>query len=214
MASKPRTDSLPIPAILLAAGASTRLGQPKQLLRLQAFAGETLIDHAAGLARTAGAMPMFVVLGAHAEEIQQQAKLSGCTLLRNEDWAEGMASSVRSGISAVMEQIPEASGALLLVCDQPGLTADHLGQLLAAHHSDPMMIAASRYAGRTGVPAVVPRALFPALLELRGDRGARAIFEQSGLTIHPIEFPQGEWDIDSPEDLQRTDLDSSPKRGR
>ena len=210
MRIKPRTDSLLVPAILLAGGASTRLGQPKQLLRLPAFGGETLLDHAIGLAQAAGASPLFVVLGAHAEEIQRQSQLPHCTVLRNEAWSEGMASSVQTGIAAVIEQVPDASGAILLVCDQPALSAEHLRQLLALHRNDPGSIAASRYAGRPGVPAVFPRALFPALLELKGDQGARAVLQQSGRIIHQLEFPHGEWDIDSPEDLQGPHLDSSP----
>ncbi|HVC91628.1 MAG TPA: nucleotidyltransferase family protein [Acidobacteriaceae bacterium] len=209
MPSKPRTDSLLVPAIVLAAGASSRLGQPKQLLRLPPFGGDTLIDHAIGLARAAGADPIFVVIGAHADEIQQQSQLPDCTVLRNESWAEGMASSIRVGISVVIQKMPAASGAIFLVCDQPGLTTEHLRQLLTAHMSKPENIAASRYAGRPGVPAVFPRALFPALLQLNGDRGARSIFEQPGLGIHTIEFPQGEWDIDSPEDLERLESGAS-----
>lgn len=211
MLSNPRIDSVPVPAIVLAAGASTRLGRPKQLLRLPAFGGETLIDHVIGLAQAAGADPIFVVLGAHADEIQQQSQLPDCTVLRNEFWAEGMASSVRVGIAAIIKKIPAASRAIFLVCDQPGLTAEHLRQLLAAHMTSPDSIAASRYAGRPGVPAVFPRALFPALLQLKGDRGARSIFEQSGVEIHTIEFPQGEWDIDSPEDLERLESDASTR---
>jgi molybdenum cofactor cytidylyltransferase len=202
----PRIDALSSPAVLLAAGASTRLGQPKQLLRLPAFGAVTLLDHTVGLAREAGAAPMLVVLGAHAEEIQLKCVLLDCILVRNEAWAEGMASSIRLGISAVMENAPDAAGAMVLVCDQPALSADHLRALLDAHRSDPETIAASYYAGRSGVPAIFPRVLFPALLELQGDRGARAILQQAGVAIQPIEFPGGELDLDSPEDCARFGL--------
>ncbi len=202
MPPKLHIDLLLAPAVLLAAGASTRLGQPKQLLQLPTFGGETLLDHAVGLAQAAGAMPLFVVLGAHAEEIQRQSQLSHCTVLRNEAWAEGMASSIRIGIAAVIEQAPNASGAILLVCDQPALSVEHLRQLLATHRKEPDNIAASHYAGRPGVPAVFPRALFPALMELQGDQGARAILQRSGRIVHQLEFPRGEWDIDSPGDME------------
>lgn len=203
MLSKPRIDSLLLPAVLLAAGASTRLGQPKQLLRLPAFGSETLIDHAVGLAREAETAPIFVVLGAHAEEIRLEAELLDCILVRNEAWAEGMGSSLRLGISAVIENAPGASGAMVLVCDQPALSVDHLRKLLDTHRGNPETIAASRYAGRPGVPAVFPRALFPALLKLQGDKGARSILQQSRWAIHTIEFPGGELDLDSPEDVVR-----------
>ncbi|HZC42876.1 MAG TPA: nucleotidyltransferase family protein [Acidobacteriaceae bacterium] len=203
MLSKPPADSIPVPAILLAAGASTRLGEPKQLLRLSVIDGETLLDHAISQARAAGAAPIFVVLGAHAEEIILECEILDCIVVRNEAWEEGMASSLRIGIAAVLEHAPAASGAMVLVCDQPSLRADHLLRLLDAHKADSNRIAASRYAGRTAVPAIFPRSLFPALLDLRGDQGARALLQQPGTGVHAIDFPEGELDVDSPEDLQR-----------
>jgi molybdenum cofactor cytidylyltransferase len=210
MPSKPHADSVPVPAILLAAGASTRLGQPKQLLRLPAFGDETLLDHAVGLARAAGAAPIFVVLGAHAEKIHLECELLDCILLCNEAWAEGMASSIRLGISAVLENAPTAPGAMILVCDQPGLSTEHLRRLLDAYAAEPSRIVASRYAGRTGVPAIFPRALFPSLLELQGDQGARALLQQPGTTVDAIEFPEGDLDLDSKEDLRRLEAKSQP----
>ena len=211
MRSKQHADSIPVPAILLAAGASTRLGQPKQLLRLPAFGGETLLDHAVALARASGTAPIFVVLGAHAEEIILECELLDCILIRNEAWAEGMASSLRVGIAAVLEHAPAASGAMVLVCDQPGLSAEHLVRLLDANKVDGNRIAASRYAGRIGVPAIFPRELFPALLQLHGDRGARALLQQPGAAVHAIDFPGGELDLDSPEDLQWLQADGSAR---
>ena len=207
MSSKPHADSIPVPAILLAAGASTRLGRPKQLLRLSALGGETLLDHAVALGRASGAAPIFVVLGAHAEQIQLECELLDCILARNEAWAEGMASSLRVGIAAVLENTPAASGALVMVCDQPGLSAQHLLSLLDAHREDVSRIVASRYAGRTGVPAIFPREIFPALLELQGDQGARTLLQQSGTVVHTIDFPEGELDLDSLEDLRRLRMD-------
>lgn len=195
--------SLPIPAILLAAGASARLGQPKQLLRLPAFGEETLLDRAARLALEAGATRVFVVLGAYADEIEHSAHLTHCDIVRNAEWREGMASSLRAGIQAVIEQSPATTGALLMVCDQPALSAEHLRQLLAIHASQPEVIAASYYADRFGVPVVVPRSLFPALLQLTGDQGARAILQQTEFERVAIPFPSGEWDIDTAEDLRR-----------
>jgi molybdenum cofactor cytidylyltransferase len=209
MPSKPLADSMPIPAIVLAAGASTRLGRPKQLLRFAAFGGETLLDRSVDLARAAGAAPIFVILGAHADEIHLECELLDCILVRNEAWAEGMASSLRVGIAAVLENAPAAAGAMVLVCDQPGLSAEYLIRLLNAHNEDGNRIAASRYAGRTGVPAIFPRALFPALLELQGDQGARALLQQPGEAVHAIDFPGGEFDLDSPEDIARLQRDIS-----
>lgn len=200
-----------MPAILLAAGASTRLGRPKQLLRLPVFGGETLLDHAVALARAAGAAPIFVVVGAHAEEIILECELLDCIVVHNEAWAEGMASSLRVGIASVLENAPAASGAMVLVCDQPGLSGEHLRSLLEVHRHDPNHIAASRYAGRAGVPVIFPRAVFPALVELQGDHGARVLLQRSGAAVHAVDFPGGELDLDSPEDLERLQADGSTR---
>lgn len=201
-----RPPDLPkIPAIVLAAGGSARLGQPKQLLRLQG-SQETLLGRAVRLARESEAAPIFVVLGADAESIQRAVDLSQFTVLVNDAWAEGMASSLRVGIAAAAAVSPPVSGALLTVCDQPAVSAEHLRHLLATHRADPESIAASQYAGRSGVPAVVPREMFAALLALTGDQGARSIFARAGLRVHAIKLAGGEWDIDTAEDLRRNKI--------
>lgn len=203
------TESAPIPAIVLAAGASVRLGQPKQLLSIPESAGETLLHRALRLTREAGASPVFVVLGAHADTIQNHTPLHEGTVLLNPEWQEGMASSLRTGVLAVIEKCPSASGVMIVVCDQPALSAEHLRSLIAAHRDAPETVAASQYAGRYGVPVVLPRAMFPAILQLSGDQGARAILRQA-INIHTLEFPGGEWDIDRPEDLPGSSLPGDP----
>lgn len=193
----------PIPAILLAAGASTRLGSPKQLLSLPCNhcpPGETLLDRAVRLAHEAGASPVFAVLGAHAKIIQRDAKLKHCTVLLNEAWAEGMASSLRCGVRAVMRECPHATGALLMVCDQPALSAEHLTKLVQAHRAAPSNIIASSYSDRRGVPIVVPPAIFTALLQLKGNQGARSVLASATVAIDEVPFPGGEIDIDTSED--------------
>jgi molybdenum cofactor cytidylyltransferase len=196
-------DSMPIPAVILAAGESARLGQPKQLLRFSQFGNETLLDRTVTLAGEVGTEPVFVVLGANADEIKRSCLLEHCIVLPNADWAKGMASSLRLGISAMTEIFPDASGVLLMVCDQPALSREHLRRLLELHRNEPEIVAASRYAGRSGVPAIVPRALFPKLLTLTGDHGARAVFDRTESRINDIDFPGGELDIDSPKDLEQ-----------
>lgn len=174
-------------AIILAAGASTRLGQPKQLIL---FESETLLDRTIRTAREASCAPVVVILGANADLIQQQCNLSDTTILRNAKWQEGMASSLRLGI----QSIPDAEAAMILTCDMPAITPEHL-RVLAASGT----LKASRYANRTAVPAFFPRALFPQLLALTGDQGARAILAEAP----SIDLPGGELDLDTPEDLAR-----------
>lgn len=190
-----------IPAIVLAAGGSLRLGQPKQLLRMPG-SDEMLLTRAIRLAGEAGAAPVLVVLGAHADAIRNAVDLSQGTVLMNDEWPEGMASSLRLGIAAATELSPRVSGAMVMVCDQPAVSADHLRRLVRSHQADREAILASGYAGRFGVPAVVPSAMFPALLALKGDQGARSLFADAGTKVRAIELPGGEWDIDTPADIR------------
>lgn len=196
------------PAIVLAAGGSLRLGRPKQLLRvpasMQAKDGtenEVLLERALRVTREAGFHPVFVVLGAYAEQVQRTAQMQDCTVLINPLWQEGMASSIRCGVQAVVEQCPDAPGLLLLVCDQPALGSGHLRALLAAHRMAPENIVASRYADHPGVPILAPRSFFPALLALTGDHGARAILRAGNRNLTEVPFANGEWDIDRLEDI-------------
>jgi molybdenum cofactor cytidylyltransferase len=176
-------------AVVLAAGASSRLGEPKQLVTI---AGETLLERAVRTAREAGCSPVVVVLGAAAEQIVEQCDLSDAVVVVNELWSEGMGSSVRLGVAAVQG----ADGVVLMTCDQPAVSAGHLRALMASGD-----VAGSAYAGRVGVPAYFPAAGFARLLELRGDRGAREMLRG----VAGVELPGGEVDVDTVEDLARAE---------
>jgi CTP:molybdopterin cytidylyltransferase MocA len=179
---------MPVAAIVLAAGASRRLGQPKQLLQL---GGETLVERAIRLAGEAGADPVFAVLGAHREAICAAARLEPAILVVNNDWEQGIATSIHAGLRALAGYAPQAGGALLLGCDQPRLTAEHLRALIEAFTAQPApVLAASSYAEVLGIPAVFPR-----------DKGARALLMQSVLPVIALPFAGGEADIDLPADL-------------
>lgn len=177
--------------IVLAAGASTRLGEPKQMLRV---GGETLLDRAVRVAEEAGLSPMVVVLGAGAKGIAASCDLRRTWVVVHAGWAEGMGSSVRAGIE-LTEGFGEVDGAVVMTCDMPGVTAGHLRRLLGM----PGEVVASRYGGRTGVPAYFPRASFAELLRLRGDAGARELLR--GATT--VELEGGEMDVDTAADAER-----------
>ena len=177
-----------IAAVILAAGASSRLGEAKQLVRLH---GETLLDRAIACAHAAGCAPVVVVLGARAAEIAAGCRLTDAQTIVNPNWEEGMASSIRTGI----ETLPAGTeGTLLLTCDQPAVTSAHLGRLLGGG-ADPV---ASRYAGRNGIPAYFPASWFARLLQLEGDRGARDLLR----TAKAIVLEAGEIDVDTPAALE------------
>ncbi len=187
-------------ALILAAGASTRLGQPKQLLRYQ---GELLVERAVRIAREAGADPVFVVLGANHSPIFEvlSALEPRVRVLLNQGWADGMGHSIALGAAAA-----ERNGAddlLVLTCDQILVTPEHLRRLVELSHRD--HVVASTYAGHRGVPALFPEFSFHALQELHGDRGARDLLQQEDVLAVPL--AGGEIDIDTPADLRALDED-------
>jgi molybdenum cofactor cytidylyltransferase len=178
----------PIPAIILAAGASRRLGRPKQLERLD---GLTLLRRAVLAARPCD--PVLVVTGFRAPDMAAELEGTPARAVFNPDWEEGMASSLRAGLSA----LPAGSaGALFLACDQPAVTEALVARILAAWDGRPVACA---YAGVRGIPALLPAGDFPRILALRGDRGARALLQGPGVVVVP--FPEGAWDVDRPGDL-------------
>ena len=187
-----------VAAIILAAGGSRRLGQPKQLLQVH---GETLIALTARIAREAGAVPVFVVLGAEAEKIRAVLSASDVVLVENTQWQSGLSSSVRAGVEAVEAQSATAQGVLMMNCDQPRLNADHLRELIAAFCASANKCVVSSYAGVQGVPAVLPRDLFGELKLLTGDKGAKSLFSAHLQSIAAVPFEGGEVDIDTPDDL-------------
>ncbi|HVG23301.1 MAG TPA: nucleotidyltransferase family protein [Thermoanaerobaculia bacterium] len=154
-----------VTALVLAAGASRRLGHPKQQV---VYEGETLLDRATRIAREV-ADEVIVV-----------------TRENNPDAEEGMAASIRHGVS----RAPDGSRILITLCDQPRVTAEHLRALIAVDAP----IVASGYAGIAGVPAVFAAVFVPELMALRGDVGARSVIERHGAVVVP--FPDAELDID------------------
>ena len=176
-----------IAAVILAAGFSRRLGRPKQTVMLN---GETLVERSVRIGQHAGLSPIIVVINAEATfgEILRQL---GCTVVVNEVAAEGMASSIRVGIRTAERQL--STGAILMTCDQIGLSPEHLRSLM----DSPLCITGSSYAGRIGIPAYFPASSFNGLLALHGDVGARDLLRNA----HAITAEDLSLDIDTEADV-------------
>lgn len=186
--------------ILLAAGSSKRLGQPKQLLPYQ---GQTLLGHALQAALASQVSTVIVVVGAQAMAIKNEWAQTNATMVVNEAWQEGMASSIRLGIHTLTQLNPTVDGVIIMVCDQPFVTPALLDTLLATHGSSGSPIVACGYAGTVGTPVYFQKRFFPDLLALSGDVGAKKIIRQNIHQTAVVPFPLGAADIDTEEDYQR-----------
>lgn len=174
-------------AVVLAAGASRRLGRPKQL---EPVGGEPLLRRAARCALEAGYHPVRVVLGAVPEAARTLDGLRVETC-QNEDWTEGMASSIRLG---TRDLPPDTEGVLLLVCDQVALEPGVLTRLREAFEACPNRPAACTYQGLPGVPALFPAQALPNLQRLMGDQGARPLLRSGDVNLVP--WAEGAQDFD------------------
>ena len=192
----PQTSADPsLHAVVLAAGASTRFGSPKQLVRVD---GRPLLHAVVARAVELAGHSVTVVLGAHAGELSALLRHSPASVIVNRDWPEGLASSIRAGVA----RVPSAcDGVLLLLADQPNVTLEDLRRLAGAWRRQTDYIVAAQYASATGVPAIFPRTSFPDLASLRGDRGARSLLQRNPDRVVRIPMPSAALDIDTPEDL-------------
>lgn len=177
---------------MLAAGASTRLGQPKQLM---IYRGEPLVRRAAIAAAAAGASPVMVVLGAHADAVAPAlAGVAGVSCAVHERWADGLASSLAVGLR--QEAVARVDGVLITVCDQPLVDVPALRQLLDAFDATHRLVAAE-YADTIGVPAVIGREFFAGLLALSGDAGAGRWLRERVPLVTRIPLPNAALDVDT-----------------
>ncbi|NOJ95340.1 nucleotidyltransferase family protein [Corallococcus coralloides] len=189
--------------VLLAAGGSSRLGQPKQLLRHE---GTSLVRRAAERALTASP-EVVVVLGARREDVASELDGLAVRCVDNPDWALGQGSSLHAGLRALP---PDVDGALLMLCDQLRVDAAHLRSLIDTFERTRAPIVASAYAGTRGVPALFSRALFPELEALPPTGGARGLIARAPSRVVEVPLPGGEEDVDTAEDALRL---TRPGRG-
>jgi molybdenum cofactor cytidylyltransferase len=190
--------------ILLAAGASSRMGEPKQLLR---FEGETLLRRAVRVALETQYRPVVVVLGANADALREEIAPTDARIIINQAWAEGMSSSIRSGLLALeTEAGNEIEAVILMLCDQPLIMSDSISRLVDAYRARRTVLVASEYEvdgeKTRGVPALFSRALFSELAELRGAEGAKRIVTRHEAEAAFIAVPEAAFDVDTGDDYR------------
>jgi molybdenum cofactor cytidylyltransferase len=184
-----------VTAVLLAAGASSRLGEPKQLLKSK---GLSLLRHAAVTACASRASEVIIVLGYEAPRMRSELAGLPVLVLENPLWREGISSSIRLAVSSLSA---DSEGVLLMVCDQPRLSSLHLNALIDAFDRSAGRPVASAYRGSTGVPALFPRRLFTELLLLGGDRGAKGVLYTHAEELITIQWADGALDVDTDADV-------------
>lgn len=186
--------------VILAAGNSSRLGQPKQLLHFQ---GKSLIRHIAEAAVETVGGNAVVVTGSNAEAIETELKGLPCKLAFNAEWQEGMSASIKTGINALQSYIQPVKGAVLAVSDQPFVSKEVFNTLIINSEETAKGIVACRYSDSLGTPAFFAASYFPALLQLTGAEGAKKLFKRYADDVSAYAFPQGSIDIDTREDYKR-----------
>jgi molybdenum cofactor cytidylyltransferase len=185
--------------LTLAAGASTRMGEPKQLLP---YHNSSLLGHVVKAALDADSGPVFVVLGANEAAVRES--LNGCNvaLLRNADWASGIGSSISAGVAGIRAVMPAVDGVLILLGDQPFVDAALIRDFIETAKAVPAKIVAAAYDGTVGVPAVFPESYFDELQKLNPVKGAKPLLEQYAADLALIGMDANP-DIDTPEEYKR-----------
>ena len=212
-----------IAAIILAAGESSRLGQPKQLIQ---FRGKTLLRRVVDAASEAGCRPILVVLGntertSHVRSlglasgetrqdnmesgqgISSELKNTGATIIANPNWKGGIGTSIRAGVQHLIDTAPGVEATVLLACDQPFVDRAVIDGLITLRRETRKPIVAASYAGTLGVPVLFDRSLLPELLRLDDSAGAKSIILSNRDQVAEFPFPAGKIDIDTAEDWQR-----------
>ncbi len=185
--------------IILAAGNSSRLGRPKQIINFQ---GKSLLQHAIDEAMQTSLQPILVIVGAHDERVIKALREAKVNIIKNLNWEEGISSSIGCGLDALQEISPITDGVIFMVCDQPYVTYYLLKSLLKEQQKSGQPIVASSYENILGTPVLFHKSFFSQLLELSGDSGARNLIKKNLQNTASVPFPKGAIDIDTLEDYE------------
>jgi len=188
-----------IAIVILAAGTSARLGSPKQLLT---YKDKNLLRHTVDEALATGCESVFVVLGASIDLLRNELRDKPVSIIENKEWQEGMASSIRCAVEKIAGTILRPDSIIFMVCDQPYVSSSLLLSLIDKKQETNLPIVASSYEDKLGTPALFHRSMFPALMELTGDKGARKLIADNPEKVATVSFPEGITDIDTIADYE------------
>ncbi len=187
-------------ALILAAGAASRMQQPKMLLP---FGDKTILTHILDEVKAGGIHAICMVTGFYHKQILESTDTENVLTIYHANWHTGMASSIQMGISSLLHEHPDLDSMLIMVSDQPFLNTDLLVKMLQTKLLTQKGIIAASYEGVRGTPVLFDKKYFNALQQLEGDTGAKSILQQYSGDISTVDFPHGAMDIDTPEDYER-----------
>jgi molybdenum cofactor cytidylyltransferase len=160
------------------------------------------LEHTIDTANDSEANPIIVVLGANAALLEKEIAEKRVHIVENSEWKEGMASSVCCGLSTLLHIAPSSDAAIIMVCDQPFVSSLLLNEFIATQKNTGKPIVTSQYENAIGPPALFHKTIFPELLALKGEAGARKIIEQRSSDVATVSFKQGSIDIDTEADYK------------
>lgn len=184
--------------IILAAGASSRMHEPKQLLpyRDKSFLAHTVTEAQKTL------LPVIVVLGANASTIKSQTGMMAVEIVVNEKWKNGISSSIIAGLNKALERYKDSQNCIFSVCDQPYITSAVFLELVDQKKKSGKKLVASCYEDTLGTPCLFDKEFFGELLMLRGDLGAKSILQKYPNDVASVDFQNGKIDVDTRNDYE------------
>lgn len=188
-----------IGVIILAAGSSSRLGYPKQLVE---FKGISILQRSIDVVESLEFNPKILVLGAKEDEIRKKINRRNFEIAINKNWEEGMGASIRKGISEALKLEKKLEHILILLSDQPLVTKDKIEELIDIQLKSKQQGTFSEYAGEPGVPAIFSREIFSELKKLKGDQGAKKLIYNADFQFGTVKFENGNFDVDTPADVE------------
>jgi molybdenum cofactor cytidylyltransferase len=192
--------NLAIGIVVLAAGMSTRMNQPKQLLK---FYGKTLLRRSAETAANSICKPAVVVLGANFETLKSELNDLPVHIFFNEKFQSGLGSSIKTGLNEILKIQPDLSAVIFTLGDQPLVTAKKINAFAESFRKTLNRIIAAEYGASVGVPALFSKEIFCELIQIEDDAGAKSVIEKYSDSLIKIGLPEAAFDVDTPEDYKK-----------